>query len=122
MITICKRFEFHAAHHLPNHKGKCKNVHGHTYLLDIEVTGGVQKIGRQKGMIMDFGDLKYLVDENILGMVDHKDLNTLWNNPTAEVMVDEVAGRLRRALPRHIELIRVRLYETATSYAEWRKG
>jgi 6-pyruvoyltetrahydropterin/6-carboxytetrahydropterin synthase len=120
MISICRRFEFHAAHHLPNHQGKCKNVHGHSYILEVEVTGGVQKAGHAKGMIIDFGSLKKIVSEKVIDLVDHKDLNLIWENPTAEVMVQEFSIILRNSLPRYILLQRIRLWETSNSYAQWR--
>ena len=52
---------------------------------------------------------------------DHTDLNEGWETPTAEMMLHTFKNCLQSNLPYHIDLVRVRLYETATSYAEWRK-
>ena len=117
MLTVCKEFEFHAAHHLPCHDGKCKNVHGHGYVLEVEVAGGLREYGPDTGMIIDFSDLKRIVNEEVIEKLDHKNLNDLFENPTAEVMVNWIAGVLSLSL----QVIRVRLYETRTSYAEWKE-
>lgn len=121
MISICRRFEFHAAHHLPAHEGKCKNVHGHSYLLEIEITGRINEGGMNPGMIMDFGMVKDIVEKKILSRVDHQDLNTIWENPTAEVMVGDFVEWLKGEfwfMPKALR--RIRLNETSNSYAEWR--
>jgi len=71
-------------------------------------------------MIMDFGELKEIVTKEILDKVDHKDLNEIWEVPTAEVMVQSLSGLLTSRLAQiGIILHRVRLYETSNSYAEW---
>ena len=124
MISICKQFSFEAAHFLPYHKGLCRNRHGHSYKLEVEVRG-VPKKGKspQKGMIMDFGILKQIVNETIIDKLDHTDLNENFDNPTAEIMVFKIGSMIREALIAHntgVCLQRVRLYETATAYAEWR--
>jgi len=122
MLTIAKRFQFHAAHHLPYHKGKCKNVHGHTYELEVEVckspgafsTGPVE----ETGMIIDFGELKKIVNYEVVDRFDHQNLNKFFDNPTAEVMVSDIWLNLGKALKdRDIELVTLRLWETDTSYA-----
>ena len=121
-ISVCKRFEFDAAHHLPEYDGKCKNVHGHHYLLDVEITGPVQMEHSQKGMILDFGYLKTIVNKFIIDQFDHTDLNvTFPHYPTAEIMVRWIAAELDMRLQDiGIKLVRVRLYETPTAYAEWK--
>lgn len=116
-ISITKMFEFEAAHFLPDYEGACANVHGHSYKLEIEVTGPLLQ-----GMIMDFSVLKEIVKINVIDKYDHKHLNELFIRPTAENMVCGIVMNLHRVLKaHHIDLIRVRLYETRTSYAEWRK-
>lgn len=124
MISVCRRFEFHAAHHLPFHTGKCKQIHGHSYFLEVEVTGHIQtrefdKDNPQAGMILDFGDLKEIVNKCVIDKLDHKDLNDLWENPTAEIMVGDIARWIDNAID-YADLLRVRLWETSNSYAEWR--
>jgi len=131
-IEVVKEFTFDSAHFLPGHKGKCKETHGHTYHLQIGVKG---KVDSQTGMVIDFGDLKEIVKERIIDKLDHKLLNHLdedigtecdfpSNQPTAENMVLWIAEELRMAFLLNLELPSitfVRLYETPTSYAEWRK-
>ena len=124
MISICKTFSFEAAHFLPNHLGKCKNLHGHSYILEVEVRG-VPKKGKsaEKGMIIDFGRLKQIVNETIIDKLDHTMLNENFINPTAEIMVFKMGTMIRNTLVAKntgVCLQRVRLYETATAYAEWR--
>jgi len=118
-VLIEKSFKFHAAHRLPNHDGKCRALHGHTYRLDIKISGSA-KYGERPdaGMIMDFGELKKLVMEVILDKFDHKYLNDFYENPTAEIMVADFYRTLVHTLPTSVILERVRLWETQTSYAE----
>jgi len=73
MITVTKEFSFDCAHMLTGHEGPCKNLHGHTYKLQVEVTSysGVQEEGPSKGMIVDFKDLKQIVKELIVDKLDH---------------------------------------------------
>ena len=55
--SITKRFTFEAAHSIPHHTGKCKNLHGHSYILEITVTGPIQESGPEMGMVMDFTEI-----------------------------------------------------------------
>ncbi|MDD5053500.1 MAG: 6-carboxytetrahydropterin synthase QueD [Sulfuricurvum sp.] len=124
MISICRQFRFEAAHHLPHHKGKCRNIHGHSYRLEIEITGPIVEEGPSQGMVLDFGDLKEIVERIVLEDIDHQDLNNIWQNPTAETMVEAIASCLQSSLSEisgSIIVMRVRLWETINSYAEWRK-
>ena len=129
IISICRRFKFDAAHHLPYYEGKCKQIHGHRWWLDVEVSGRVQDQGPQRGMIMDFVDLKKVVNEVIIDVVDHTDLNLIFDNPTAENMIRMFASSLQAKINcmyseyeffSLIYLTRLRLYETEDSYAEWK--
>ena len=121
MIEITKTFEFAAAHHLPYHKGLCKNLHGHNYKLEITVTGPIQKKGPERGMVMDFGNLKRIIKKAILDEFDHCNLNSLFDNPTAEIMVKAFARQIQLYLGDNIIVVKVRLWETSTSYVTWRK-
>ena len=121
MLSITKIFKFDAAHYLPFHKGLCKNLHGHGYRLEVEVTGEVKAAGGPTaGMIMDFGYLKEKVAP-ILEKLDHHSLNDIFANPTAEIMAEWIASRLKESLPPWVDLVRIRLWETENCYAEWRK-
>lgn len=119
MITVTKQFEFEAAHCLENHPGKCKHLHGHSYKLEVEVAGEVLS---ETGMIIDFGDLKAIVNEQVVEKLDHRLLNEVFNFPaTAENMVKWIADQLEDRLAEYsnVELVRVRLWETSSSYAEY---
>ena len=118
---MCKTFLFDAAHNLPNYLGKCKNLHGHSFTIQVEVTGMVQTYGPCCGMIIDFAEMKEIVNNLVIDDLDHNDLNTLIMNPTAENLVYWIHKRLAPAFEeRNMRLIRLRLYETSNSFAEWR--
>ena len=116
-LLVTKIFTFEAAHYLPHHKGACKHRHGHSYRLEVTVSGPIQKTGPAQGMIIDFSMLKLVVNQKIIDLYDHRDLNELFANPTAEIMIEEIAKALI-GYP-DFTLERIRLWETSTSYAEW---
>lgn len=120
MVEITKIFEFEAAHYLPYHKGLCKNLHGHSYRLEVTIAGEIQKEGEERGMVMDFGHLKKIAKVQILNEFDHSNLNKLFDNPTAEIMVKAIALQIQLCLHANIKVAKVRLWETSTSYATWR--
>ncbi len=123
-IEVVKEFTFDSAHCLPAHKGKCKNVHGHTYRLQVGFKGPVDP---KTGMVVDFGDVKEAVKGLIVDKIDHAMLNEVdcpgfpKETPTAENMVEWMVDVLRMGNPPNPLLSFVRLYETPTSYAEWRE-
>jgi 6-pyruvoyltetrahydropterin/6-carboxytetrahydropterin synthase len=128
MISVCKAYEFAAAHHLPNHAGKCKVPHGHGYVLEVEVHGGIVEDGRSSddGMVIDFGDLDAIVKPLLdhPGGLDHSDLNTRFTCPTAENLVEYFRCAICALLPnsyRPVSLTRVRIWETSKAYAEWKR-
>jgi len=120
MICIGKTFEFEAAHFIPMHKGACRELHGHSYKMEIVITGEIGPLG----MIMDFSDLKKMVQENLWERLDHVCLNDWFFPPTAERMVQVIAKRLQIELEKlsdkTLSLVKVKLWETSSSYAEWR--
>ncbi|MCC7317625.1 MAG: 6-carboxytetrahydropterin synthase [Bacteroidales bacterium] len=140
-IRITKEFKFEMAHALLGYDGPCRNVHGHSYGLEVTVLGEpIATEGHPKlGMVMDFGDLKRIVRSQIVDVFDHAlVLNTampksiteplhqsfekvilIHYQPTSELMVIDFAQRIQAKLPQGIQLLRVMLRETATSYAEW---
>jgi len=128
LIRICKRFTFEAAHRLPLHVGKCQNLHGHSYKLEVEIKGTISTVS---GMVMDFADLKEIV-RPVVEKFDHELLNDTFGNPTAEHMILYIVSILREKLEEPKEggtkpfssfrsVSRVRLWETETCYAEWRR-
>lgn len=116
-MTVTKKFEFSYAHFLPEYSGKCKHMHGHNAVLEVEVSGPPIGIGKvYDTMVVDFGDLKDLVRIEILDVLDHKLLNEILEIPTAESMVIWIWERLQIVFGE--ELQRVRVFETSDSYAE----
>ncbi len=141
-IRITKQFSFETGHALYGYDGKCKNVHGHSYRLDVTVIGTpiADNTNVKFGMVIDFTDLKKIVKEEIVDVFDHatvfnkntphvelaKELQDRGHNvllanyqPTSEMMVIDFAEKIKRRLPENIKLHSLKLQETATSFAEW---
>ena len=140
-IRLTKEFEFEMAHSLLNYDGLCKHIHGHSYKLAVTViaTPNRDKSSPKRGMVMDFGDLKRIVNTLITKPLDHAFVmnsetpkewytnnNQLFGRihlvdyqPTCENMVVDFAEKIKAELPKDIELFSVKLHETATSFAEW---
>ncbi|MGT2928854.1 6-carboxytetrahydropterin synthase QueD [Streptococcus dentasini] len=120
-ILVSKSFTFDAAHHLFQYDGKCKALHGHTYHLEIAVSGLLD----ERGMVYDFSELKAIYKEHLEPRLDHRYLNESlpYMNTTAENMVYWIYQTVKAALPkeRSLRMEHVRLYETPSSYAEFRR-
>ena len=86
MLTISRKFDFAAAHYLPDYDGPCSRVHGHNYELEVIVAGTPVQTGPKAGMILDFSILKKVVEEKILSRLDHENLNKFFSNPTTEII------------------------------------
>ena len=73
MIRITKIFNFETAHVLYNYDGKCKNMHGHSYKLFVTVKGApiADSSHPKNGMVVDFSDIKKIVQEEIISQWDH---------------------------------------------------
>ena len=121
MTTVTKIFKFEACHNLPHYEGACHNLHGHSYKLEVTVGGTVETStdNPKCGMIVDFKDLKKIVNEVAVDKYDHSYLNDYFPNPTAEVMVKQIATDIISRLPRNVYLVSCKLWETDTSYAEY---
>jgi 6-pyruvoyltetrahydropterin/6-carboxytetrahydropterin synthase len=98
-------FYFAAAHRLPRYEGPCFRLHGHNYQMFVAVEGEVDP---KTGMIFDFGVLKQVVQEHVMSRVDHRNLNDVLDNPTAENIARWVWETLAPHLP---GLCEIRLYE-----------
>ncbi len=141
-LRVTKRFTMETGHALYGYDGKCRNVHGHGYKLYVTIIGEpiLDPSNVKHGMVMDFGDLKTIVKEEILDQYDHaivlnknsphkemgKELEDLGNNviyadfqPTSELLVTHFAHRIQSRLPKTVQLFSVRLHETDSNYAEW---
>ncbi len=118
-MQIRKSFSFEAAHVLPHHPGKCARLHGHSYRLEVGVEGNLQASGPAAGMVEDFDTISRAVRAAVIDELDHRSLNELIDNPTAERIVLWVWRRLAPALPGLAELT---LWETPSSSVVLRKG
>ncbi len=141
-VRITKQFSFETGHALYGYDGKCKNVHGHSYKLWVTVIGEpvTDETNVKLGMVIDFGDLKKMVKQEIVDVFDHAtvfnkntphieladelksrghDVILVDYQPTSENMIQDFAEKIKNRLPTHIELFSLKLQETETSYAEW---
>lgn len=148
MITaVTKEITFDCAHMLSGHRGKCANLHGHTYKVQVTIVG-VPKHDKSSdyGMVLDFGDLKEVLQDHIVSVYDHaiifsaepfrneaeeELLNWARRNKmryhimngrtTSETMAHEMQLDIQIAL-RHVNIpfdhVSVRVWETPTSFAE----
>ncbi len=139
ILRITKEFRFEGAHALSDYNGKCKHIHGHSYVLYVTITGEPikDKASAEYGMIMDFAELKRIVNTNIIDLVDHalifrndaplsEEINNTYDNvinlpfqPTCENLINYFAEIIMEKLPNDVRLYSLKLYETATSYVEW---
>ena len=73
---VAKQFTFHAAHRLPHHDGQCQRLHGHSYVLEVAVTGAVRAAPGEsdEGMVLDFTILKDIYKMEIEPFVEHQNL------------------------------------------------
>jgi 6-pyruvoyltetrahydropterin/6-carboxytetrahydropterin synthase len=132
MIYLTRKVEFAASHfyHNPDLSpeenrrlfGKCNNPngHGHNYLLEVTVKGEVDP---RTGMVLDLKDLKALLDEEVLRVLDHRFLNHevpafAARIPTTENIAVEIWRMLDGKLSAG-QLHRVRLYETADLFVDY---
>ena len=141
-IRITKQFAFEAAHALYGYDGKCKNIHGHNYVLYVTVIGTpiTDTNDPKYGMGIDFGDLKSIVKREIVDVFDHamiinknsphKQLGDYLvkeghhiivtdYQPSCEMMIIDFAEKIKAQLPKGVKLHALKLDETPTSYAEW---
>jgi 6-pyruvoyltetrahydropterin/6-carboxytetrahydropterin synthase len=115
-ISICKVFKFDAAHKLPGYQGPCQKLHGHTWSVEVEVSGR-EALGYQT-MVLDFTRLKAIVNRAVLNDLDHGYVNDILEIPTAENLVQFIYARIKDELPREVFLERVRVWESPDSWAE----
>lgn len=115
LIEVTKVFTFDSAHNLEQYHGKCESLHGHTYKLEITVKGPVD----DEGMVIDFLELKNIVDKKIINKLDHQYLNKVFPfNTTCENIITWIWVTLEEEFKdRSCWLERVKLWETTTNYA-----
>ena len=134
MLTVTKSVKFDAAHVLTNHQGLCKNLHGHTYRVEVSVT---QAPGDNADMVIDFKDLKKKCEEVILERYDHAFMYNSESQAESEIAAvvmkhgmravampyrstaENLARHFFGVLREHVAgLSRVRVWETPDSSAE----
>jgi len=113
-MTVVKRISFDAAHYLPNYKGKCKNMHGHHWVIELGVKGPVDS---KTGMVVDFQELKGFL-ERIVDRFDHKVVNDTISNPTAENIALFIRDGWEYYSLEGVELAFIKVWETEDSYVE----
>lgn len=140
-IRLTKIFTFEMAHALPDYDGACRHIHGHSFRLEVCVIGvPMHHPGHPKnGMVLDFKDLKTIVNEAFVKTYDHAlvlpqsvspavveavqlhfgNVITLPFQPTCENMIAICVEALQTKMPEGVQLWSVRLSETSTSFADW---
>ena len=142
VVRVTKQFSFEMAHTLDGYDGACREIHGPSYRLFVTVRGVPcdDESSPKCGMVVDFGVLKAIVNSVVVDRLDHSlvirrsernsqilgVLNDRFGRvvevdyqPTCENMISDFAAQISAKLPEGVELTALRLYETATSYAEW---
>ena len=129
MPLVTKIFKFCAAHQYSNPSwdlnknievfGKDHRIHGHNYDLEITVTG---KINDDTGFLVDLGDLKKVVNEKVVNLLDHStiDQDIEWfkqKQPSTENLVIWIWNQIVNDI--NVKLYRVRLKETPTIYTDY---
>jgi 6-pyruvoyltetrahydropterin/6-carboxytetrahydropterin synthase len=131
-VTVTRRLHFNAAHRLWNPRwsgeqngrvfGVCgnPNYHGHNYNLDVSVDG---EIDPDSGYVLDINRLKEIVQQHVIGALDHRNLNldVPWFrdlNPTAE-NIAVVCWRVLEPVLRPARLTHIRLWETERNYVDY---
>jgi 6-pyruvoyltetrahydropterin/6-carboxytetrahydropterin synthase len=126
-VAISKVFTFDAAHHMHNYEGKCISLHGHTYRLEVTISGYPNEIG----MSIDFGAIKQIYEERIKDRVDHRYLNETLPpmNPSVENVLVWLWEQIDQSLiekglkEKGFRIEELKLHETPNSYGtlkrEW---
>lgn len=135
MLTVSKECQFDAAHVLTNHAGQCKNLHGHTYRIIVEVAEG----GDGRDMVIDFKDLKQVIREVILDRFDHAFMFHEASASECEIAAviakhgmksvglpfrstaENLASHFFHALAARLNVVSVKVFETPESCAEFRR-
>ena len=131
MPFITKQYKFCAAHRYWNREwseeenmnvfGKDIYIHGHNYLLDISISGPIDK---KSGFIINLKTLNQLVENNILSILDHsqieKDISWFENRqPSTENMVKFIWEQIAVYIPSPAKLHSIKLRETPTIFTEY---
>lgn len=138
MLEITKVFRFEMAHAIHGYPGKCKDIHGHSYVLYVTVTANnsADAYIPESGFIIDFKVLKKIVTDTVLNKLDHclilseaylktnplpasPNLLVWTEEPSAENMLIYIQKNIQEKLPDPVKLSKLTLYETNDSYVAW---
>ncbi len=139
MVQLTKIFHFEMAHAIHGYFGACKNIHGHSYELHVTLctSENTDQYIPAPGFIVDFKDIKKIVQNSIVQQLDHKlVLSTAylkeypnfieqenlveWQmEPSAENILLYSVSILKDNLPFNTKLVHLKLHETLDSFAEW---
>lgn len=111
-MKIAKEFTFDSAHFLKDYHGKCENMHGHTYSMRVVVEGEP----KANGLVMDFGEIKKIVNKKVVDKWDHQTINDTLEHASVENMCIWAWNELKDELP---ALCEIRIWETADSFATY---
>ncbi len=116
-LKVCS--DFSSSHQLLHYEGKCENMHGHNFAVEVEVIG--HSLDSKLGILMDFKELKRLL-KIVTDELDHKHLNDLLpfaaRNPSSELLAQHVFWRMKELLAPHpVRLAEVMVSEKASSRA-----
>ncbi len=119
MFEVRVETNFSSAHHLLNYKGKCENMHGHNWKVEVTLRGNELD---ESNILVDFKILKKCVNE-IVDYLDHKDINELEEfkgvSPSSEIIAKFIFEEVEKKFP---IVYKVSVYETPTSCATYYKG
>ena len=119
MYELCVEDSFAAAHQLPAHRGKCCQLHGHTFRVRVTVCG--TELDAEQGYLVDFGDIKKAL-KKVLDQFDHKNLNDLeafqkvppTSEHIAKVIYDQLVAELNG-------LSAITVYESERAWATYKR-
>lgn len=132
---VTKQFSFEMAHALTDYPGKCRNIHGHSYRLEVTVTGNRLE---SSGIVIDFKQLKDIVNQTVVEPLDHclvlsertdLELQRLLKKefdkvaivpfqPSTENLLEYMATRIVPELPGNVSISSLKLQETEQSWVE----
>ena len=147
-MQITRRLEFDAGHRIPSHTSQCRHLHGHRYAIEITLSGEIITTEglSEQGMVMDYSEVKRIAKEQLVDAWDHAFLvyrgdrvvldflNSLPNHKTVIMEAPPTAENLallafklldsayRHSYGNHLQLERVRIYETPNNWADCLRG
>jgi 6-pyruvoyltetrahydropterin/6-carboxytetrahydropterin synthase len=120
---IYKEFRFEAAHQLPYHDGKCRRLHGHSWVGRVYVQGNhLIEGGAKQGMLIDFGEIEQYIQPLLDNFLDHYFLNETMGleSPTSEAIAKWIFEKLEKEGLKGLHSVEIR--ETCTSGARYFRG